>query len=189
MKLRLPHTNTAFLSNLSTLGWKGSYNMEKDTVVVVESHSIVTLSDYLMEHKRLTYESVEQMILHLGNQMIVLSEVGIGMLFFNLNSISVLDDTYFLISDLTNGVPLNSKEQLSLTYPLKMTGLLSPELKNISTLPVVVSITSGYYSLALLCIECLGIDNSLDSIMNTKMYFFLQRCLHKDPHKRYFLYL
>ena len=59
--------------------------MEKDTVVVVESHSIVTLSDYLMEHKRLTYESVEQMILHLGNQMIVLSEVGIGMLFFNLN--------------------------------------------------------------------------------------------------------
>ena len=95
---------------------------------------------------------------------------------------------------------MNKKEQLYLNYPLKIKGngdeFISPELENNTSLPIIVTITSTYYSLALLCIKCLGglagkagDDFILNSIRNTKMYFFLKRCLEKDPKKRYFLYL
>ena len=206
MKLTIPYNVTSFLTNLSTFGWKGTFkianantantaNTANSTTLV--SDSIITLQDYLFQHKSMSYELVEQMILHLGNQMILMSDNHLGLLFFKLDSVLLLDNAYFLIADLTTMVPMNSKEQLTLNYPLKMEGLLSPELVDVSTLPVVVSITSSYYSLGLLCVACLGLDLGLDldldldldTIMNSKMYFFLQRCLQSDPNKRYFLYI
>lgn len=205
MKLTIPYNVTSFLTNLSTFGWKGNFkvanaegngNANSTTIV---SDSIITLQDYLTQHKSMSYDLVEQMILHLGNQMILMSDNNLGLLFFKLDSILLLDNAYFLIADLTTMVPMNSKEQLTLNYPLKMEGgLLSPELVDVSTLPVIVSITSSYYSLGLLCVACLGMDLANDklnsiimnsNIMNTKMYFFLQRCLDSDPNKRYFLYI
>jgi len=192
MKLSIPYNHTPFLTNLSIFGWKGTFKMVEDNAnanhTTIISDSIITLQDYLTQHKSMSYDLVEQMILHLGNQMILMSDNNLGLLFFKLDSVLLLDNAYFLIADLTTMVPMNSKEQLTLNYPLKMEGLLSPELVHAATLPVIVSITSSYYSLGLLCVACLGMDLAND-ILNTKMYFFLQRCLHSDPNKRYFLYL
>jgi hypothetical protein len=200
MKLTIPYNVTSFLTNLSTFGWKGNFKMANADAnanansTTIVSDSIITLQDYLTQHKSISYDLVEQMILHLGNQMILMSDNHLGLLFFKLDSILLLDNAYFLIADLTTMVPMNSKEQLTLNYPLKMEGgLLSPELVDVSTLPVIVSITSSYYSLGLLCVACLGMDLANDklnsNIMNSKMYFFLQRCLQSDPNKRYFLYI
>jgi hypothetical protein len=206
MKLTIPYNATSFLTNLSTFGWKGSFKIVENTggngngnanATDIVSESIITVKDYLTKHKHMSYDLVEQMILHLGNQMMLMSDNNLGLLFFNLNSVLLLDDAYFLIADLTNVVPMNSREQLTLNYPLKMEGLLSPELEHVTALPVIVSITSSYYSLGLLCVACLGlglandtiIDTMFDTIIDTKMYFFLQRCLQSDPDKRYFLYI
>lgn len=192
MKLTITHNDLIplFLNNLSTVGWKGSYDVHQNKLTLY-SESIMSLNDYLTKNKSMSYDNVEQMILHLGNQMILLSENGLGLLFFStVDDIIILDNHFCFISNLNNVVPINNKEQLTLNYPLKMDGFLSPELENVTTLPINVSITSSYYSLALLCIKCLGIDFlNFDPIMNTRMYFFLQRCLETDPSKRYFLYL
>lgn len=184
MKLTIPYNATSFLTNLSTFGWEGKFKIVENNTDI-DSDSIITLQDYLTRHKNMSYELVEQMILHLGNQMLLMSNNNLGLLFFNLSSVLLLDGAYFLIADLTNAVPINSKEQLILNYPLKMNGLLSPELEHVTSLPVIVSITSSYYSLGLLCMACLG----KDVVNNTKMYYFLERCLQPDPNKRYFLYI
>jgi len=204
MKLTIPYNATSFLTNLSTFGWKGSFKIVENTGANgnpngtgngtdIVSESIITLRDYLTKYNHMSYDKVEQLILHLGNQMMLMSDNNLGLLFFNLESILLLDDAYFLIADLTFMVPMNSREQLTLNYPLKMEGLLSPELEHVTALPVIVSITSTYYSLGLLCMACLGLglakDTIMNTIMNTKMYFFLQRCLQSDPNKRYFLYI
>ena len=206
MKLTLDvdHNNliSLFLHKLSTIGWKGSYDIDNNNnnnnnnnknKLTIHSDSIMPLNDYLIKNKYMSYDNVEQMILDLGNQMIIMADNNKGILFFrdSCDDIIILDNEFCFISDLTNVVPINNKEQLTLNYPLKIEGFTSPELKNVASLPITVSITSSYYSLALLCIKCLGLDLDLDlgMIKNTRMYFFLKRCLETDPDKRYFLYL
>jgi len=184
---------TYFLSQLSTFGWKGGFTQDKNHIVI-ESESILSLKDYLglTKQSSMSYEKVEQMILHLGNQLIILTENNLGQLFFSLDDISIVDETFFIITDVKHVVPMNKKEQLCLNYPLKMDGkdmFLSPELMNVTALPIVIPITSTYYSLALLCCRCLGAGAEPHLIKNTKMYFFLLRCLEPDPDERYFLYI
>jgi hypothetical protein len=194
LTLAVDHNNliSLFLNKLSTIGWKGSYDIDNNkNKLTIHSDSIMPLNDYLIKNKYMSYDNVEQMILDLGNQMIIMADNNKGILFFrdSCDDIIILDNEFCFISDLTNVVPINNKEQLTLNYPLKIEGFTSPELENITSLPITVSITSSYYSLALLCIKCLGLDLDLGVIKNTRMYFFLKRCLETDPDKRYFLYL
>ena len=61
-------------------------------------------------------------------------------------------------------------------------------------LPFYASVTAGYYSLAQICMAGLAlqgqsVDEKLDPIKGSKMYFFLRRCLAEDPAERFFLYL
>jgi len=194
LTLAVDHNNliSLFLNKLSTIGWNGSYDIDNNkNKLTIHSDSIMPLNDYLIKNKYMSYDNVEQMILDLGNQMIIMADNNKGILFFrdSCDDIIILDNEFCFISDLTNVVPINNKEQLTLNYPLKIEGFTSPELENITSLPITVSITSSYYSLALLCIKCLGLDLDLGVIKNTRMYFFLKRCLETDPDKRYFLYL
>jgi hypothetical protein len=203
MKVTLADDNliSLFLSQLSTFGWKGSYDVSvaDKNKLTIHSESIMTLNDYLNKNinkinKNMSYDNVEQMILYLGNQMIIMAENNKGILFFrqSCDDIIILDNEFCFISDLTHVVPINNKEQLTLNYPLKIEGFTSPELENVTSLPVNVSITSSYYSLALLCVKCLGlglVGLDLGMIKNTRMYFFLKRCLETEPDKRFFLYL
>ena len=183
---------TYFLSQLSTFGWKGTFIVDDD-IITIHSDSIIPLKDYLIKHTYMSYEQVEQMILHLGNQIILLTQNNLGQLFFSLDDIIIVDETFFLISDIKHVVPMNKKEQLCLNYPLDdlLSGsmFLSPELANATSLPIITTITSTYYSLALLCIRCLQVEKTLYPIKHTKMYYFLERCLQTDPNERYFLYL
>lgn len=199
MKLSIYNNNnnvllTSFLDQLSTFGWKGTVTAaaSAEESIIIDSESIISVKDYLTKHTYMSYDQVEQMILHLGNQLFILSENKLGLLFFSLDDIIIIDEIYFFISDLKHMVPMNKKEQLCLNFPLKMEGedmFLSPELLNVTTLPIITTITSTYYSLALLCIRCLALRPSAVTIKHTKMYYFLERCLQTDPNERYFLYL
>lgn len=187
-------------------GWKGIVkeidvdNVKKLTVV---AGSVMTLSDLFSlkegQHSRkLDYEQVEHMILHIGLQMMILEKSNRGVFFFNLDDIIVIDHVFFLVGKLDHVLSRYKQEQLLLSYPMKFTKtdqqFLAPELQNglIDTLPFYTSITVGYYSLAKLCIYCLDLHDSianLDQIKDSKMYFFLLRCLQVDPQERFFLYL
>ena len=84
---------------------------------------------------------------------------------------------------------------LSFTYPLKFSEtakeLLAPELREklaAKVLPFTTSISVGYYSLAKLCLKCLALEEQLEVLRGSKMYYFFERCLRVEPAERVFLY-
>ena len=76
---------------------------------------------------------------------------------------------------------------------------ICPEIKNMNQLPVKLLYSSTYYHLASLIIYCMFHKNIcfgggggvevLSAIVNTKLYWFLIRCLHKDHSKRFLLWI
>ena len=63
----------------------------------------------------------------------------------------------------------------------------APELLKITELPFTTHKSASYYSLALLCLHTLNI--SLDDLQGTKLFHFLERCLHINAEERVLLYL
>lgn len=77
----------------------------------------------------------------------------------------------------------------------------SPEFKEFitkKTLPYKLHFKSGYYSFGLLCIYCYlsrsaialdaaALDAILDTVINTKIYWFLKKALEENPTKRRYI--
>ena len=75
---------------------------------------------------------------------------------------------------------------------------LSPELKKIEKIPNTISKKSIYYSLGLLMlnminkfdrVENINVNNHIEMINNSKLYFSLLRCLEIDEEDRYYLWI
>jgi len=189
---------------LSAIQWKGEIKEnDKDktirlSTITLKAKSVMTLNEFISFNEGLSYEEVEQLILHIGLQMMVLEKYDKGIFFLNLEDIIVIDHTFFLLGNLDHVLRRYKQEQLLLSFPMIFTKadekFLAPELNKglIHTLPFYASITVGYYSLAKLCIYCLDLgkdlDYNLDPIKGSKMYFFLLRCLQVEPKDRYYLY-
>ena len=88
----------------------------------------------------------------------------------------------------------------------KSEGYLSPELKNVNTIPILVNYKTIFYSLGLFILDNIrsnedineyineDLNEDLNEIINedikeTKLYFFLKRCLYNEPEKRFLLYV
>jgi hypothetical protein len=63
---------------------------------------------------------------------------------------------------------------------------ISPELSRIFTIPSKIHYKTIYYSLGLLIKE---INENMDKINGTKLYYALNRCLEEDPKKRTILFI
>jgi len=188
---------------LDRLGWPGT----------VEAKTITPLSGLLP----MDYGQVERLILHLGLQMQVLQEQQQGICGFTLEDITVLDGEYYFLSGIEKVISvknisvknisiknisiknISSKKitepVLAFTYPLKFSEaakeLLAPELREklaAKVLPFTTSLSVGYYSLAKLCLECLGLTDNLEALRGSKMYYCFERCLQVEPAERVFLY-
>ena len=111
----------------------------------------------------------------------------------------------YLLANLSQMVPLNKKTPTQLVlvyptvYPLPKENC-APELLQITSLPFLTHRSASYYSLALLCLRLLKpldepttLDEpatlDLAAINGTKLFYFLERCLHIDPEERMCLYL
>lgn len=101
-------------------------------------------------------------------------------------------------------VPFPEKLQIMSGDHDTMDLFICPEIKNINQLPFRIVYSATYYHLASLIIYCMfhknicfdGIDGLgglggglLSPIVNTKLYWFLIRCLHKDASKRILLWI
>jgi hypothetical protein len=167
--------------------------------VTVKSSAMVRLPEFLNQ-KVFEYEDAEQLILQIGRQLMVLKAAKKGILFLNLDDIIVIDQQFFFLSRLDHVVQVHmqvqGQEYLTLSYPMKISTaderFLAPEVKEgYKVLPFITPVSSGYYSLAKLCLYCLQLDDSLgiDSIKDSKMYFFFERCLQKAPANRFLIYI
>ena len=158
--------------------------------------SIKSLPDFLKEKKdkALDYDETERLIAHIGLQLMLLKNYNKAFLYISLEDIAVIDSTYFFIGNLHQALNIYKTNMLFLSYPMTIApadeAFLAPEVKKQQKmLPLIVSFTVGYYSLAKICLHCLRLGDNLNPLLNSKMYFFLERCLNTDPEKRVLLYL
>ena len=188
---------TKLLQSLKESGWNGEWTIDNKSIIL---HAEKGIS--LEKHTKtvpLNYDTALRMILSLGSQLAVLSNANIhgkqkyGVLFFELKDIMVLDNNWYLLTNLSRVLPMNEKNQLELTKPITFTGFLAPEIKNVKSLPFVTDQSCSYYSLALLCLQSLHLDYNKEhdflKLKGTKLYYLLERCLEKTPKNRYFLYI
>lgn len=94
-------------------------------------------------------------------------------------------------------LPINNKHKILFSKPFDRENnlFLSPEIKNIKQLPQEIHYKTVYYSLGTLSLffyldaNHKTIQEALQCIEFTKLYWLIQRCLHSLPERRTILYL
>ena len=195
--------NNIYRDFLSILNWPG---------VVTDTASGLRLTAKTLTPLQalvpMDYAQVDKMILHLCLQVQVLQKYNKGLFGFTLADVRVIDTDVYFLANLANVIDIrtgtgtgtgagtdNNNILLNFTYPLKFTAekqqFFAPELKAKlaeKVLPFTITSSVGYYSLAKLCLYCLQLEDNMEVLAGSKMYYFLKRCLNVNPAERFLLY-
>jgi len=105
----------------------------------------------------------------------------------DVSNIFVINDNKFIYLSYDDLKDVKDKDIHIYTPIIKTFGFLSPELKNATSIPIIVNYKTIFYSLGLFILHT--INNETISIEDTKLYYFLMRCLYKEPERRFLLYV
>ena len=145
------------------------------------------------------------LFLQIGKQFEGLEKDGFGLVFLKPEDIVFIqghkeENNSKLFLNLDKCIKLQ-KGLINIKKPFsKDNKFISPELKNINSFPTTISTKSIFYSLALLICNCLQefivkepdmdiFKKHLESILETKLYWGLLRCLEKKPTERFFIWI
>jgi hypothetical protein len=153
-----------------------------------QDNSIVPINDYIKKTNWNYMKSLE-FISSLLKQLQILYKDGYCFYGLNMDNIIVINENIFLHISTEYLVPVK-KDQLILAVPFSKKIYLSPEIINITSLPTSIPYKSIYYSVSSLCFYLLFKKNTLEisleeikecmnSIIETKLYWFLLRGLEK----------
>jgi hypothetical protein len=153
-----------------------------------QANSIVPINDYIKKTNWNYMKSLE-FISSLLKQLQILYKDGYCFYGLNMDNIIVINENIFLHISTEYLVPVK-KDQLILAVPFSKKIYLSPEIINITSLPTSIPYKSIYYSVSSLCFYLLFKKNTLEisleeikecmnSIIETKLYWFLLRGLEK----------
>jgi len=186
--IALPNENLyiSLINGLIDNGWKGSWDIEDDKIII-DTKFGENLTERLKK-KPLTYYEALRLSMCMGMHLASLIPLNQSIFFFSTNSIYIIDEDWYILLEPAL-VPIVSDNNVILTYPIAFKGELAPEQKNISSLPFKTNISCAYYSLANLVVKALDINNDLDRLAGSKLYYFLKRCLVDEPSKRFFLFI
>lgn len=154
--------------------------------------------------------NIYKMIYDISIQMkYLLEEYNRVFIGFNPKHILVVNGNKFMYIYGCNLEEIDKQENITIRYPINPHDfLMAPELNELNELPCKVNYKCSYFSVGILYLyifnqietkgvheiniddeeEILNILNKL-SLQNTKVYYFLQRCLHKNPVKRNILFI
>ena len=174
------------------------YDEDSDSIIF-SAETVITLKEYLSDkcNYKMSYNTCIKMIDDLTKQIIYLFKNGYGFYGFNLNDILVIDDIFvFCCSDFL--LPL-IKDNCVFYSPIEIPYFSNPEILGLTKLPSKIHFKCSYYSLGSLITFCLlnkyllvgneikcveDIDSILVPLNNTKLYWFINRCLHTNIHNR-----
>ena len=164
--------------------------------LILGDSSIVESWSNLSTYTKLDYHSIETLAWQLSLQLHALEKRGFTLFFWKVNDILIINNGQgFLLANLEQMVPLYSKDtsHLFLSYPTIYPlpkAVCAPELLQMAALPFITHRSASYYSLALLSLSLLTKCNlSLEKIQGTKLFYFLERCLKKEPKERMCLFV
>jgi hypothetical protein len=167
-------------------------NLDYDTnSIYFCAENVIQFKDYLLKQKNdsLSHKKCIKLIYDLTNQILYLKKIGYSFYGFDINDILVIDDIFMCCS--TRYVLPLVNELIIFNSPIKQSYFSNPELDNLTTLPSEISYKCCYYSLGSLVIYCLlnayrveQIEKVIEPLYNTKIYWFIKRCLDSDINKR-----
>ena len=130
---------------------------------------------------------------------------------YDPNNIIVIDDSIFIYLSQEHLKDVKKDEfnnnNIHIYSPISTSNLyLSPELSSAKILPIMINYKTIFYSLGLFILDNIrsnedineyineDLNEDLNEIINedikeTKLYFFLKRCLYNEPEKRFLLYV
>jgi len=174
------------------------YNSDTQSVDFSAEH-VVPFKQYLTTNK-MDYKICIKMIDELTKQIIFLKKLHYGFFGIDIHDILVIDNN-FIICSAQNVLPIVN-DCLIFYAPIKKPYFSSPELLELTSLPAEINHKCIYYSLGSLVVFCLlnkyllvgneikssgEINTILSPIINTKLYWFLKRCLNEQIHNRVLL--
>ena len=154
------------------------------------AENITPLKD-LIKNNSLSHNKCIKLIYDLTNQILYLKKIGYSFYGFDINDILVVDELFMFCS--AEYVAPLVNELIIFYSPIKQAYFSNPELYNLTTLPSEISYKCCYYSLGTLVVYCLlnayinkieEIEKVIEPLYNTKIYWFIKRCLDPDINKR-----
>lgn len=155
----------------------------------IGSVSIVGLEEYKSDN-----QLINKFIYDIGCQILLLKDMNIGIKYFSLSDIVVInsdiflfnnhDKLYKLLEKINRDVPSYTYGEFEIDVSKSKTDFIPIELKNKSKY---VYYTGSFYSFAKLLLYFFDID--VEDIHYTSLYFFCKRCLEENPEDRVFLFV
>lgn len=176
--------------------------VHETNTIIFSAENVKSFKQYLLEqkNKKLSYLTCIKLIDSLSKQISHLKKLGFGFYGFDVNDILTIDDT-FIFCNTQYILPLYN-ESFIFTSPIKRPYFSSPELFEITSLPYEINYKCCYYSLGSLVVFSLlniyllvgnelksskEIDKIIEPLYNTKIYWFIKRCLDDDINNRILL--
>jgi hypothetical protein len=200
--LTLPSSNKILLQSLSPFV-KGLMIHGLHTKAKFHASSVMRFTEFKQENQ-ITMKTIEQLIKNLTNQLHYLSkEYNHTFYRFNPEDIIVIDFSQFLYISLDDLMPITTNNQtiheIIFTVPFCKDYYISPELKEITSLPSSINAKTIYYSLGLFIIDLLysffsikerkSLKTIPPQIKYTKLYWFLYKATMPDPKDRHLLFI
>jgi hypothetical protein len=182
-------------------------NNDNSSSLVIKTMSIKTFNQFKEEQKKingsykLPYITILNIIVCLSKQLLYLLESETKCFYnFVSDNILVVDDCKFLYLSTEYLKDVKNNNLYVYNPIIKNVGYLSPELHNVSSIPIIIHYKTIFYSLGLFIVSNLvdQLTNNdaqevlMDCIVNirgTKLYYFLERCLQDEPNKRFLIYV
>ena len=178
---------------------RNSFYDDDNDYILFSAETVFTLKEYLSNicNFKMPYNTCIKMIDDLTKQIIYLKKKNYGFYGFNLNDILVIDDTFVFCC---NQFLLPLVNDHCIFYsPIETPYFSNPEILGLTRLPSKIYYKCAYYSLGSLITFCLLnkyllVGNEIKSVEeivsilvplnNTKLNWFINRCLDINIHNR-----
>ena len=161
--------------------------------------SCCSLRELLSQRReKLQYDECVKMAQCIGQQLFYLEKYAHTFSWFNLDHIIVIDGSSFLCIGLEQLMSIDAFGRIWFTTPFSLKHPhIAPEIQRLKTLPSYVTYKAAYYSLGSLITFCLAEDDEnstkiplrLEFIADTKLYWFILRCINNEPNARLLLFV
>lgn len=185
---------------------------DQENKIIFVAESVTQLLPYVTQESQtiqntITYLQAINMIKYLSKQMNNLKIMN-NLIFygFDLDDIFVINKDTFIIVSTNHLLKIDDERNINIIFncPFMLPYFSSPELIAVNSLPTEVDYRTSYYSLGALITFCLtnkylfvgnevmreaDIEKVLQPIFNTKVYWFLKRCLKQKYEQRQILFI
>ena len=181
---------------ITFLSQYGLISSVTETDITINADSIEKIEDFNKDNTSKKEIFINKFIFDIGCQILLLKENHIGIKYFNLSDIIVLNSNIFLFINPNMLYKLLSKKDIDKSLPEYSHGTFSLESIDTNSLFLPPEFnekkkyyyfTSSYYSFAKLLLHYFNIK--IEDIENTSLYFFCKRCLVDNPIDRIFQFI